>query len=60
MPLIEFVTLGTLEMELHVLMQLPLAGTVIVIAMPVARGTMVSSFARVLIASLEMVLPAVT
>ena len=58
--LIVFVTLATLELEPHILMQAPVAGTVIVLPMPVARGPMVLIYAHVIMVSPETVLPAVT
>ena len=44
---IVFVTLVALEMKRHVVMQAPVAETVIVTSMPVARGPMVLSYAHV-------------
>ena len=57
---IVFVTLVALEMKLHVVMQAPVAETVIVTSLPVARGPLVLSYAHVMMIPLEMVLPAVT
>ena len=54
---IVFVTLGTLVMEPHVLMQALAAGTVIVTPMPVAREPMVLNYVHVIMVSLETVLP---
>ena len=45
---IVFVTLVALEMKLHVVMQAPVAETVIVTSLPVARGPLVLSYAHVM------------